>query len=93
MTFNRHSLSLIRYYEKTLLSSLNQDTRKVHTTRQTAVRLHKKGASPAEVGRFLGHESLKTTSEYLEEQQEGYASPFALGEEFGIRTGDLQPCH
>jgi len=59
---------------------------KVHTTRHTAaVRMHHAGAKLAEIGRFLGHKNLKTTSDYMDEQL-GYENKYAsdLESEFGI---------
>lgn len=59
---------------------------KVHTTRHTAaVRMHYAGARLSEIGRFLGHKNLKTTSDYMEEQL-GYENKYAsdLESEFGI---------
>ncbi|MGH2479918.1 MAG: tyrosine-type recombinase/integrase [Ktedonobacteraceae bacterium] len=61
-------------------------TTKVHTTRHTAaVHMMKRGATLAEVGHFLGHKNLKTTSDYLEEQV-GYENPYGddLEATFGI---------
>lgn len=61
-------------------------TSKVHTTRHTAAMgLLKKGANLAEIGRFLGHKNLKTTSDYLEELT-GYDNPYGdeLEAAFGI---------
>lgn len=61
-------------------------TSKAHTLRHTfAVRMHKRGATLAEIGRALHHKSLKTTSEYMEEQLE-YENPYAaeLAADFGI---------
>jgi integrase len=59
---------------------------KVHTTRHTAaVRMHHAGAKLSEIGRFLGHKNLKTTSDYMDEQltyENKYASD--LESEFGI---------
>lgn len=63
------------------------DTSKVHTTRHTAaVRLSRKNVPLADIGRFLGHSNLKTTSDYLEEQvawADAYTAPM-LGDDFGI---------
>jgi integrase/recombinase XerD len=61
-------------------------TSKVHATRHTAaVGMSKQGASLADIGRFLGHKNLKTTSDYMEEQL-GYENPYAsaLEDAFGI---------
>lgn len=61
-------------------------TTKVHATRHTAaVGMAKQGASLAQIGKFLGHKNLKTTSDYMDEQL-GYENPYAssLEDAFGI---------